>query len=277
MARSNPDPSPEPDSPDALNNPELTDTVEVSESSDAIESREVFLGAISHELRAPMAALKLSAQVLVRKLEAPDEQAIERARALARTIDGQADKLVKLIAYLLDVSRSGNGALPLEFQQIDLAALVEESVASAQATTTRHEIRFLASSPILAVVDPARIEQILTNLLDNAIKYSPDGGSILVEVAWSGSTAAQISVTDNGVGVPVAERQHMFDRFSRLHDPSVQGLGLGLYISRRLVELHGGTLAAEFPPEGGTRIVVALPTTQSLPTSSMVAGEIDGD
>ena len=210
-----------------------------------------------------MAALKLSAQSLVRLLDTPDGQDSERSRLLASTIDRQADKLVKLIAYLLDVSRSGNGSLPLEFQTVDLTALVEEAVASAQAGTNRHEIRSAASpSPTLAVVDPARIEQVLANLLDNAIKYSPRGGLILADVTQPGPGTVRISVTDSGVGVPDGERGHMFDRFSRLHDPSVPGLGLGLYISRRLIELHGGTLTAEFPPEGGTRILATLPTTQ---------------
>lgn len=146
------------------------------EASGVIESREVFLGTISHELRAPMAALKLSAQLLLCELETPDAQDIEQARMLAGMIDRQADKLVKLVAYLLDVSRSGNGSLPLEFQEVDLAALVEEAAATARAGTGRHEIRVTAPPPILAMVDPARIEQVLANLLDNAISTALRAG-----------------------------------------------------------------------------------------------------
>jgi signal transduction histidine kinase len=234
----------------------------VDETSDIIESREVFLAAISHELRAPMATLKLSAELLVDGLDTPDRQDIEQARILASVIDRQADKLVKLIAYLLDVSRSGVSSLPLELQDVDLGALVAEAAAGAQAGTSRHAIRVAAPSPVRAVVDPARIEQVLANLLDNAIKYSPSGGPILAEVTKPGPETIRITVTDAGMGIPDGEHEHMFDRFSRLHDPSVRGLGLGLYISRRLIELHGGTLTAESPPQGGTRVLAILPAIQ---------------
>jgi signal transduction histidine kinase len=121
--------------------------------------------------------------------------------------------------------------------------------------------------PVIALVDPARIDQVLVNLLDNAIKYSPNGGLILAEVTRPDSTTLQIAVTDRGVGVPAAQRDRMFDRFSRLHDPLAPGLGIGLFLSRRLVQLHGGTLTAEFPPEGGTRIVVTLPVLRVPPTT----------
>jgi signal transduction histidine kinase len=244
---------PLPDSPGSAR------ALEPTEPSDVVETREAFLAAISHELRSPITALKTSAQLLVRQLDAPEEQTINRARVLADIIDRQADKLTKLIGYLLDVSRSGNASVPVELQEVDLVTLTEAAVASAQAETRRHEIRVVATSSVIALVDPARIDQVLVNLLDNAIKYSPAGGLILAEVTRPDSTTLQIAVTDRGVGVPAVQRDQMFDRFSRLHDPLAPGLGIGLFLSRRLVQLHGGTLTAEFPPAGGTRIVVTLP------------------
>jgi signal transduction histidine kinase len=243
-------------------NPGSQRGVALSEAVDVIETREAFLAAISHELRSPITALKTSAQLLVLQLGAPEEQTIDRARVLADIIDRQADKLTKLIGYLLDVSRSGSASVPVELQEVDLVALTEAAVASAQAETDRHEIRVVAPSSVVALVDPARIDQVLVNLLDNAIKYSPAGGLILAEVTRPDATTVQIAVTDHGVGVPTEQRDQMFDRFSRLHDPLARGLGIGLFLSRRLVQLHGGTLTAEFPPEGGTRIVVTLPVRE---------------
>jgi len=234
--------------------------LEPTESSDVIETREAFLAAISHELRSPITALKANAQLLVRQLVAPGEPAIDTARLLADRIDRQADKLTKLIGYLLDVSRSGSASVPVELQEVDLVALMEAAVASAQAETQRHQIRVVARSSAVAVVDPARIEQVLVNLLDNAVKYSPEGGSILAELTRPDPTTLQITVTDEGIGVPAAQREQMFDRFSPLHDPSARGLGIGLFLSRRLIQLHGGTLVAEFPSAGGTRIVATFPS-----------------
>src|SRR4029434_1085425 len=181
------------------------------------------------------------------------------------------DKLTKLIEYLLDVSRSGSGSVPVELPEVDLVALVETAVASAQEGTQRHQIRMVAPERALALVDPARIDQVLVNLLDNAIKYSPDGGLIVAEVTQPDAANLRITVTDQGSHVTPAAREHMFDRFSRLHDPRARGLGIGLFLSRRLVQLHGGTLTAEFPIEGGTRLVATLPVLGSpdgVPDSS---------
>jgi signal transduction histidine kinase len=250
--------------------------LEPTESSDVIETREAFLAAISHELRSPITALKTSAQLLVRQLDTPEEQVTNRARVLADIIDRQADKLAKLIGYLLDVSRSGNASVPVELQEVDLVALAEAAVATAQEGTHRHQIRVVAPSSVIALVDPARIDQVLVNLLDNAIKYSPEGGLILTEVTQPNSATVQIAVTDHGVGVPAAQRDQMFDRFSRLHDPVAPGLGIGLFLSRRLVQLHGGTLTAEFPSEGGTRLVATLPGLGSLGSPDGLLDSRDG-
>jgi signal transduction histidine kinase len=112
------------------------------------------------------------------------------------------------------------------------------------------------------MLDPLRIEQVLTNLLDNAIKYSPDGGQIHISLSREADNV-RLSVRDHGVGVPVEHRGHIFDRFYQAHAggplTSMAGMGLGLYISRQIVELHGGSIDAEFPDDGGTRLVVSLP------------------
>jgi signal transduction histidine kinase len=111
----------------------------------------------------------------------------------------------------------------------------------------------------VACLDPLRIEQVLVNLVNNAIKYSPDGGAIDVGVTQHGEVA-QVAVRDHGLGIPPEYREHIFDLFYQAHARSHRsGMGLGLYISRHIVDLHGGFITADFPADGGTRFVVTLP------------------
>jgi signal transduction histidine kinase len=106
-----------------------------------------------------------------------------------------------------------------------------------------------------------RLEQVTSNLLDNAIKFSPKGGRIEVELADLTPGMARLTVTDSGIGIPPDRREHIFERFYQAHDRDhVSGMGLGLYISRQIVELHGGSIAHELPPDGGCRFVIDLPT-----------------
>jgi signal transduction histidine kinase len=110
--------------------------------------------------------------------------------------------------------------------------------------------------------DPLRIEQVLTNLLDNAIKFSPQGGPVDVEVGSPDPGTARLAVRDRGIGIPPEHRGQLFERFYQAEAAGTYaaGMGLGLYISRQIVELHGGCITAEFPHDGGTRFVVTLPT-----------------
>jgi signal transduction histidine kinase len=109
-------------------------------------------------------------------------------------------------------------------------------------------------------VDPVRIEQVITNLVGNAIKYSPDGGTIEVLLERVGSDAVRLSVRDHGVGVPPERRARLFERLYQAHgDGYLSGLGLGLFISKQIVDLHGGSIEAQFPLDGGTRMIVTLP------------------
>jgi signal transduction histidine kinase len=113
------------------------------------------------------------------------------------------------------------------------------------------------------LVDPLRIEQVVTNLLDNAVKYSPDGGEIEVEVSCPTRDAVRLTVRDHGIGIPAEDLGRIFDRLYQVESTSQirgrVGLGLGLHICRQIVELHGGGIVAEAPPDGGTRLVVELP------------------
>lgn len=175
-------------------------------------------------------------------------------------IGAQATKLSRLIDQLLDVSRLKAGKLPIEREPTDLVPLVREVVARARTISGREAMAVQAPASFEANVDPLRIEQVLTNLVDNAVTYSPVGGPIDAAVTSHVTGVAEITVTDHGLGIPTEKRAHIFERFYQAHGAGQRsGLGLGLYISHQIVEQHRGDLYAEFPPEGGTRFVLRLP------------------
>jgi signal transduction histidine kinase len=206
------------------------------------------------------------AQLALRRMERTGELEPERIAQTLRAIEDQSDKLARLLGQLLDLSRLEIGKLELERQTADVVALVEQVVTGAQARGGSQTISVAAPRSAEADVDPLRIEQVLTNLLDNAIKYSPDGGSVEVVVSRSTDDALDMTVRDHGPGVPVEKRALIFERFYQAHGTGHKsGLGLGLYISREIVERHGGKIIAEFPEDGGSRFIVRLPGPASRP------------
>ena len=201
----------------------------------------------------------------------------------------QSDRLTDLMERLLDVSRIDARKLVLEKKPTDLTQLVARAAAAAQVTTQTHTLSLrtapaLPDQAVVAMVDSFRIEQVVTNLLSNAIKFSPAGGEIAISLETveaehvpdapdapdvpdnAGNAASRngalvrLSIRDHGIGIPADRRAHIFERFGQAHSEGhLGGLGLGLYISKQIVEQHAGTIAAEFPEDGGTRFVVSLP------------------
>jgi PAS domain S-box-containing protein len=232
------------------------------EARAAVSIRDEFLSVAAHELKTPMTSLRGYAQLLGREFEKAGPTNPERARRAANTIQVQSDKLAQLVAQLLDVSRIQSGKLVIERISADVSALVREVIEAARNQLKDHTLVARLPHELVASVDPLRIEQVVTNLVDNAIKYSPDGGQIDVSLGVADGEVV-LSVRDRGVGVPVEHREHIFDRFYQAHAggplTSMAGMGLGLYISRQIVEQHSGTIAAAFPPDGGTIITVRLP------------------
>ena len=157
-----------------------------------------------------------------------------------------------------------SGKLAVERREADLAELLHDVVEAARDQLKQHSLIADLPGELWVSLDPLRIEQVVTNLIDNAIKYSPEGGEIEVRLTSDAATGlAEIVVRDHGVGVPPEHRDHIFDRFYQAHAggplTSMAGMGLGLYISRQIVELHDGSIVAEFPEDGGTRFIVVLP------------------
>ena len=230
------------------------------EAQRAIRARDEFLSVAAHELKTPLTTMLGFAQMLLRYLT-PDGQADQRIvqRAL-QAIEQQSERLSRLVTRLLDIARIEGGRLMMEPIVTDLVPLVEGVVDTMQATTAQHRLVVRTPTRLAALVDPLRIEQVLTNLIDNAIKFSPQGEPIDVELSVNSIGMVRLTVTDRGPGIPPEGRQRIFDRFYQARSGDLaSGMGLGLYICRQIVEQHGGSISAEFPEEGGTRFVVTLP------------------
>jgi signal transduction histidine kinase len=232
------------------------------EARAAVGLRDEFMSVAAHELKTPMTSLRGYAQLLSREFDRGEVANPERARRAATTIQVQSDKLARLVGQLLDISRIQSGKLAIELKPADLSELVHDVVDAARTQLKRHTLLARLPDELPTIIDPLRIEQVLTNLVDNAIKYSPEGGQIDVSLTAE-PDMIRLAVRDHGVGIPPEHRAHIFDRFYQAHAggplTSMAGMGLGLYISREIVELHGGTIDAEFPDDGGTRFVVTLP------------------
>ena len=219
-----------------------------------------FISVISHELKTPVAIIKGYASTLRRPDATWDAATIGDGLGV---IEEEADRLAELIGNLLDVSRLQAGTLPLTFAPFALPALVERVVQGIAATAGDRfnwELRFPSSFP-LVLGDESRVRMVLTNLLTNAVKYSPEGGTIRVG-GWAEAQRARIYVSDEGIGIAPEDRERIFERFYRADNSlarAAQGAGLGLYLARVIVEAHGGQLFVESQPRRGSRFVFTLP------------------
>jgi signal transduction histidine kinase len=228
----------------------------------ALHVRDQFLSIAAHELRNPLACLSLHAQVALQRLSRNEHVDATRTEHSLKSISIQATRLARLLDRLLDVSRLETDHLTLHLQRrpTDLTALVEQVVSTTRARTDRHPIALETPASLQAWIDPLRLEQVLANLLDNAIKHSPQGEPIAVTLSRPAPGTIELAVGDRGIGIPIEARHQIFERFFQARpEDATQGLGLGLYVSRQIVELHGGEIRADFPAEGGTRFVVTLP------------------
>jgi signal transduction histidine kinase len=245
------------------------------EAEAAVQLRDEFLSVAAHELKTPITSLRSYAQLLGRELAASNPPEATRARRAVQTISAQSEKLTQLIAQLLDVSRIRSGRLALEPRPTAIYALAREVVAAAQPRSDGQRLVLSGDQEAIGLVDPLRLEQVLNNLLDNALKYG-QGGEVGVGIVQRDAATVQIAVRDHGLGIPPDKRGAIFERYYRAHaDRQVPGMGLGLYICREIVELHGGRIWAEFPDDGGARIVLTVPAakTELAPGGGLTAAE----
>ncbi|HEV7128199.1 MAG TPA: HAMP domain-containing sensor histidine kinase [Ktedonobacterales bacterium] len=208
------------------------------------DERLEFISLAAHELRGPLATIKGYAQLLLRGAR-KDPTTSENVLRSLRAIDQQVTRMADLIGELLDVSRIQRGALELYTHPVELEPIVRHVVETRRATLDRHTLTVeLATPPPIGIWDAARVEQIIRDLVDNAIRYSPQGGAIVVRVSGT-EQLAQVCVSDQGMGVPPEERELIFDAFVRGAQPRLRhlsGLGLGLYVSQALARRMGGRL-----------------------------------
>jgi two-component system phosphate regulon sensor histidine kinase PhoR len=220
--------------------------------------RRDFIANVSHDLRTPLAGLQALVETL---LDGALEDPVV-ARDFLNRIAAEVDHLTRLVTQLLELTRAEAGQLPLHRVPTDLAALIAQALARfeprARAKELELETRLPSALPTI-VCDPERIGQVLSNLLDNAIKFTPPGGRITVSVEAT-ENAVRVAVSDTGPGIPSDDLDRIFERFYKGdRSRSASGSGLGLAIVKHLVQLHGGTVWAESPPRSGATIGFTLP------------------
>ncbi len=222
------------------------------------EAKSDFVASISHELRTPMTAVLGAAMTLLRE---DIELAPERRRQLLEMIGSQGRRLTQITEDVLLASRLDRGDLQVEREPVDLGDLVRRAVETMREQAPESvTLKAAANGSATAVGDPDRIEQVLVNLIDNAVKYSPDGGEVTVSTARA-EGRVRVEVADEGMGIPASEHDSVFERFYRgSAGRAVTGTGLGLYICRELVRRMGGTIGVRSRLGGGSTFYFELPS-----------------
>ena len=222
-----------------------------------------FLMGVGHDMRAPLTGIAGFAAVLAELDAVTNDPTATEAVAYIRH---EASRLVELLNQLLYFGHIEKGIPRLEVETLDLGRLTRQTIEPLAVLHPSLTFRLVQSGEAVVAGDFLKLHRVLDNLIDNAIKHSPPGGTVTVEVG-AADGEAWIAVTDEGHGVPVADRARVFDRFVRLGGAEVNGAGIGLYIVKGLVAAHGGTVQVE--DAAGARFVVRLPV-------GLVAPDPDG-
>lgn len=234
------------------------------ETKTALKTRDVFLSVASHELRTPFTSLSIQLQMLTRQLKKhPELGAHSSLLELASGAVDQARRYGALLDQLLDLTRLRVGHFKLQREPVNLCSIARDAVSQFQFDSTGRPavIDLVLRSEACGRFDRTRIGQVATNLVANALKY---GKGKPVEVGvWAEDGRGYLYVKDHGAGIPAEQKKRIFERFERANgDPTISGLGLGLYISKQIVDAHGGTIDVSTPPEGGSVFTVCLDLDQ---------------
>ena len=236
-----------------------------SEAQDAIRLRDEFIATASHELRTPLTSLKMYTQVLHKQFVKQGEESL--IRSLTK-MNAQISKLTALIEDLLNVSKLEHGKLAFHLGSFDLNEAVKETVEQMQ-TSIRHSIEVEGGVAESVWGDKERVGQVLTNLLTNAVKYSPKADSVVVCIRDEQGMAV-VSVQDFGIGIAQKHQQHLFDLFYRVNDPEEKtypGLGIGLHIAHEIIKRHNGTISVVSEKGQGSLFQFTLPYTHTIQNS----------
>ncbi len=232
------------------------------EAQEAIAAREDVLKIVSHDLRNPLSTIAMASSLMLDEELTPDI----RARQL-RAIKRAGERMNRLVQDLLDVAKLEAGRLALKTQQVDVAAIAAEAQDTLGPIADAKSIRLttdVAPGLTAVQVDPGRVQQILSNLVGNAVKFTPAGGRISIS-ATSGDGAVQIAVSDTGPGIPADRLDQVFGRFWQADRADRRGLGLGLAIAKAIVDAHGGRIWVESEEGNGTTFYFTLPPAGAVP------------
>jgi PAS domain S-box-containing protein len=238
---------------------DITEYKQIEEQRMELEQRkDEFISMASHELKTPITSLKGYTQLLKRKLE---KQGLPESVATLSKMETQLTRLTNLISDLLDVSKIQAGKLDYAQESINIDALVHDIAEMLQQISTTHTITIHGTSHTKVIGDSDRLRQVFTNLISNAIKYSPKANQVDIYLSASQNTVT-VSVRDYGIGIPGEHQQKIFDRFYRVsgvHDKTFPGLGMGLYISSEIIKRHDGRLWVESEENKGSTFSISLP------------------
>jgi len=230
--------------------------IELLSAHEALDLKDEFLAIVSHDLRNPLNAIALNTQLLERLNSSGDP----RLGRISRSLDSSIAQMKRIISDLLDLAAIEAGKLSVQLQPGDARAAIEESVESFRSTRAERSIGLEAlvpADPLPALFDAGRVVQVLDNLIHNALKFTPSGGRIFVE--GRRTEQIEIRVRDSGPGLSAEEISVIFERFRQVEKRGRRALGLGLYISRSIIESHGGRIWAESVPGEGSTFFFTLP------------------
>ena len=224
------------------------------------QMRSTFLSMLEHQLQTPLAIIKGYTNTLSRPDAQWDDDTLRRS---FEAIEEETDRMSLLMDRLLLASRLEAGALPLSVEQVNMAGMAEKVIERLQPTSKKHSlsVSFPVDLPPITG-DPGLLEQVLVNLVDNAVKYSPDGGPVVVSGEHDNHGAVRVTVRDAGMGVPRWETRHIFERFHRsqsLASTHPRGMGLGLYICDAIMKAHNGDISVQSEPGAGSAFTITLP------------------
>lgn len=232
-------------------------TREFSRRTELEKKKNEFISLASHELKTPITTLSIYTEMLLKEISLKTGKG---ANSTVMKMRNEVTEMKNLINDLLDVTRIQLKKFELQKETFNLSQLIRQTTEEIQLLTKKHRIIFRGDKNLLIVADRQRIWQVITNLLNNAVKYSPKGGRVFVSVSRK-KTRAVISVKDEGIGISKKNLQHIFDRYFREGDNENQiaGLGLGLYLSREIIDLHHGHIRVKSVQGKGTTFLCTLP------------------
>jgi signal transduction histidine kinase len=233
----------------------------VSQLQELDRMRDQFVSTISHELRTPLTSIRGWLDLLLEESEMLDPG---HADALSR-IGRNTDRLIRVVSDLLDLQKVDSGDLSIRSEQVDLSACVRDAVHAIETGDAAAKLTIVAdvADGVSVTGDASRLSQVIDNLCSNAVKYTPAGGDVNISLHQRGDSVV-LRVADSGIGIPAEEREHLFERFFRAStatERDIKGTGLGLAVSKAIVERHGGSIEVAAGERGGTAFVVELPVS----------------